>query len=135
MAIIPGHVLVLKLPFADGAPCIKPRTFLVIDNNDSTLDLLNVSSTIGKERKLLFPSNKRIEVYNPPLDYPSFVKLDSLYTIEYFEDLHKSIYKRRPPLDSNELSGLTDEYLKYKERHGVTSVKYVEAFVRQENTL
>ncbi|WP_101844202.1 hypothetical protein [Halobacillus sp. Marseille-P3879] len=136
MPIIAGHALVLSLPFANGTPCNYKRPFLVIENyNNSSLDLLNVSSIRGKERKLLFPSNERINNFNPPLDAPSFIKMDELYTIDYFEDLHKSIYKRRSPIDSSELSRLVNEYTKYSAQNPVTQVRYIETTVRQRNSL
>lgn len=135
MAIVPGHVLVLKLPFASGAPCLRPRPFLVIDRNEDTLDLINVSSSRGKERKLLFESNEPIEKYYPPLDYPSFIKMDELYTIDYFEELHNQIYKRRPPLDSDELTRLTYEYMEYREKNEIAHVRYFETMVKEENSL
>jgi|SRR5690625_565063 len=133
--IIVGHVLALKLPFANGSPCHSKRPFLVIDKKDDTLDLLNISSSRRKERKLLFPSNKKINNYNPPLDEPSFVKLDELYTIDYFDDLTKSIYKRRDPMDSTEVDSIIQEYLGYKQNNEVVNVKYIETKVRQENSL
>jgi len=135
MAIVPGHVLVLKLPFASGFPCLYKRPFLVIERNDETLDLINISSSRGKERKLLFESNESIEEYFPPLDEPSFIKMDELYTIDYFEELHTSIYKRRQPLDADELTRLTYEYIKYKERNEVACVRYMETMIKEENSL
>ncbi len=135
MTIVPGHVLALSLPFANGTPCNYKRPFLVIDKNENTLDLLNVSSVRGKERKLLFPSNEKINDFNPPLDQPSFIKMDELYTIEFFTDLYKSIYKRRPPINPPELSRLTNKYMKYEAQYEVKQVKYLEILVRQENLL
>jgi hypothetical protein len=135
MAIIPGHILALKLPFANGTPCFSKRPFLVIDKHNDTLDLLNVSSSRGKEKKLLYASNESINCYDPPLDQPSFLKLDELYTIDYFDDLHKSIYKGRPPIISEEYARLTNEFFKYKFTYGVSTVKYIETMVRQENYL
>jgi hypothetical protein len=133
--IIPGHVLALQLPFANGAPCNAKRPFLVIDKNNGTLDLLNISSTRGKEKKLLYPSNEKIKNYFPPLDQPSFLKLDELYTIEYFNDLHKSIYKRRKPIIPSEFNRLLHKFYTYKQKNEVKAVRYIEKMVRQENFL
>lgn len=135
MGIIPGHVLALKFPFANGTPCNTKRPFLVIDKKDGNLDLLNISSTRGKERKLLFSSNEKIINWDPPLDQPSFLKMDELYTIDYFEELYKSIYKGRSPINSDEFSRLVGEFMKYQERQEVTHVKYIETMIRQENYL
>lgn len=136
MKIIPGHVLALKLPFANGSQYPTKRPFLVIENNDNkTLELLNISTIKGKERKLLFKSNTKIEKYSPPLDEPSFLKMDELYIIDYFDDLYQSIYKRRDPLDSDEFNRLCDEFYKYKYTNKVTEVRYSKPFVFQENFL
>ncbi|MGG0718654.1 hypothetical protein ABE096_13815 [Robertmurraya massiliosenegalensis] len=135
MTIIPGHVLALKLPFVNGAPCFSKRPFLVIEKQGNILNLLNVSSTKGKEKKLLYPSNEPIKEYDPPLDQPSFLKMDELYTIDYFENLHKSIYKRRAPINTLEFERLISEYMKYKHLYEVTNVKYLASKVKQENFL
>lgn len=135
MPIKLGHVLALNLPFANGAPCKYKRPFLVIDKNSSTLDLLNIASVKGKERKLLFPSNELIKVFNPPLDQPSFIQKDELYTISRFYDLNKSIYKRRPPLHHKELERLIEAYMVYQAKNRVTHVEYAEHKVREINFL
>ena len=54
------------------------RPYLIVKVCVGYIEVLNISSTKGKEHKLLFPNNKEIKLYNPPLDKPSFVKLDSL---------------------------------------------------------
>ncbi|MEK4302383.1 hypothetical protein MKY30_23785 [Oceanobacillus sp. FSL W8-0428] len=133
--IIAGHVLALKLPFANGAPCNSKRPFLVINKNNNTLDLLNISSTRGKEKKLLYKSNEKIRKFFPPLDQPSFVKLDELYTIDEFHELHKSIYKNRDPIDTNEYDRILEKFSIYKATNSVLSVKYIEQKVKEENTL
>jgi hypothetical protein len=133
MTIKVGHALVLNLPFANGSPSFYKRPFLVIDIYDNFIDLLNVSSIKGKEKKLLYPSNKKIINYYPPFDVPSFVKMDELYTIEYFSDLNKSIYKQRPPLDDIEINRVIDSFHIYREYNEIIHVTYLEPFVRKEN--
>jgi len=135
MNIVEGHVLVLNLPFANGTPCKYKRPFLVINKYDNILELLNVSSIKGKEKKLLYPSNEKIKKYFPPLDYPSFIKKDELYIIDSFPELASSIYKRRDPIQTTELSRLVEKYLVYRERHDVTEVKYIETTVKEINSL
>lgn len=133
MSIVEGHVIVLSLPFANGNPCTYKRPFLVIEKTNSILKLLNISSIEGKEHKLLFPSNVIIREYNPPLDYPSFLKLDELYVIDYFDELIRAIYKRRPPLNTNEFNRLLDRFSNYKNSNNVAEVKYMETMVKQLN--
>lgn len=55
---------------------------LVVTARRDYIEVLNVSSIRGKERKLAFPTNERLRIYNPPFVMPSFVKLDSLTRVE-----------------------------------------------------
>ncbi|BAQ11492.1 hypothetical protein OXB_3022 [Bacillus sp. OxB-1] len=75
--------------------------------------LLNVSSTRGKEHKLLFESNEEIFHYNPPFRVSSFVKFDALYKVEKCVELNNCILSRKQKLDSDELTRLIDLYEQY----------------------
>jgi hypothetical protein len=91
-----GSGLYLQIPyFIDGGPCDSPRTFLVIgiDSATNVITALNVSSVEGKEEKLLYSTNHKIEKYNPPFKKSSFVKLDAVYEIEYFTEIEKAIFR------------------------------------------
>ena len=70
----------------------KARYMLVIENNlnDNFIKMINVSSTKNKEHKLLYDSNISIQNYSP-LPVPSFAKLDTLYIIDYFNELENFI--------------------------------------------
>ncbi|MDR2132108.1 MAG: type II toxin-antitoxin system PemK/MazF family toxin [Clostridiales Family XIII bacterium] len=76
--LVPGQVIWAKLPFPDGSTPDYPRPFLVISVDANRVGVLSVSSVKDKARKLLLPSNLKIEKFDPPLVMPSFVKLDSL---------------------------------------------------------
>jgi hypothetical protein len=78
MAFIEGQGVLGRVRFIDGEMPQYDRTYLVVTVGDDFIELLNVSSIKGKERKLAFPTNERLRVYNPPFLKPSFVKLDSL---------------------------------------------------------
>lgn len=71
-----GQGILGRIPFANGNMPEYDRP--VISVNADYIEVLIISSIKGKERKLLFPSNERLKIYDPPFDKPSFVKLDSL---------------------------------------------------------
>lgn len=114
MGIAPGIGLYLKLPYADGGTANKYRPYLVIDFHKNTIDMLNISSVRGKEKKLLYPSNELLDVYNPPFCRPSFVKLDGLYKMEYFEDLKYCMLANGRKLNEGELSRIISKFESYK---------------------
>lgn len=137
MNIIPGHGLLLKLPFADGAPCSKNRTFLVIDVDSQTnkISLLNVSSIVGKAHKILFNSNVVLNNYKPPFMMPSFVKLDALYEIDYFSELDNRILHNGIPYDGNELIRIVDKFNIYRIENNITIVNYDQSQVKTVNSM
>lgn len=76
-----GQGILGKITFVDGTIPAYDRTYLIIKADNYDVSVLNVSSIRGKEHKLGFATNYRICNYNPPFNYPSFVKLDSLTTV------------------------------------------------------
>lgn len=82
MNYIEGQGVLGKVRFVDGEMPPYDRTYLVINVETDYIEVLNVSSIKGKERKLAFPTNERLRAYNPPFLKPSFVKLDSLTPVE-----------------------------------------------------
>lgn len=73
-----GQGVLGKVRFKDGDFPKYPRTYLVVSVTSTQIGLLNISSTAGKEHKLLFPTNRSIKNYEPPFKKDCFVKLDSL---------------------------------------------------------
>lgn len=69
------------IPFKDGIIPQYPRTYIVVLVLNDKIGVLNVSSTFGKEHKLLLNTNLRLIKYKPPFLKDSFVKLDSLVYI------------------------------------------------------
>ncbi|MCQ2387649.1 MAG: hypothetical protein MJ066_04315 [Clostridia bacterium] len=76
-----GQAIFGKIGFVDGQIPEYDRPYLIVMVKDYELGIITVSSTQGKEHKLLFPTNKKLINYNPPFLKPSFVKLDSYQTI------------------------------------------------------
>lgn len=76
-----GQGLLGRIQFPDGTFPSYDRPYLVVSVTATHVGLLNVSSTAGKEHKLLFPENRRLVKHDPPFLKDSFVKLDSLVYI------------------------------------------------------
>ena len=85
MEYVEGQGLLGRIRFRDGAMPEYDRPYLVVSVSDTYIEILNVSSIRGKEKKLLYPTNFALVHYNPPFLKPSFVKLDSLTRINKSE--------------------------------------------------
>lgn len=132
---MPGNGLLLKIPYADGEPPDKQRTFLVINIDKEVVELLNVSSiTREKVRKLLWPSNEILKVFRPPFERPSFVKLDSLYRIKLFEELKYLVLADGQPLDPGELKRIKEKFQKYRNENYINIVFFDKAEVEKYNS-
>lgn len=60
MQFIAGQGVLGCIQFKDGQMPEYDRTYLVISTGADYIELLNVSTIKGKERKLFFPFNERI---------------------------------------------------------------------------
>lgn len=128
MNIHPGQGVAVILPwFADGATGGYKRTLLVIsiDTVLNQFSLLNVSTIKDKEHKLQLPSNEPLKTYKPPFNRPSFVKLDVVYTIDYFLDFNKAIFKSGA-LPPSELTRIVTLYNQYSQNHKVRKIHFNE---------
>jgi hypothetical protein len=136
MRIVPGNGLLLSIPFADSGTCSNRRVFIVIEtcNSLNSLKVLNISSIAGKAHKLLFASNEIINNHNPPFREPSFVKLDALYELEYFQELNLSILNHGNILDPNELNRILTKFNGYSLTSSVNRVFYNSRQVKHYNS-
>lgn len=103
MKFVEGHGVLGKVRFVDGKMPEYDRTYLVVTVSTEYIEVLNVSSIKGKERKLAFPTNERLKSYNPPFLKPSFVKLDSLTRVEKSDWHNLTVLNKGNSLDLNEL--------------------------------
>lgn len=113
----------------------KKRYMLVInyDNETNTLKMINVSSLKGKEHKLLYDSNIEIKQYFP-LKVPTFAKLDTLYTIDNFDDLQNFVSFNGIKLNSTELSNIKIQRYNYIKAANITNViNYTEQDFKRSN--
>lgn len=111
MQFIEGQGILGKIRFVDGKMPKYDRTYLVVNVETRYIEVLNVSSIKGKERKLAFSTNKRIQAYNPPFLKPSFVKLDSLTRVDKSELEGVHILNNGRTLDSDELKRIKNDLM------------------------
>lgn len=104
MSFIEGQGILGKIRFVDGEFPAYDRTYLVVTVKEDYIEVLNVSSIRGKERKLAFPTNERLRTYNPPFLMPSFVKLDSLTRVESSDWDKLQVLNSGRSLDGTELA-------------------------------
>lgn len=108
MLFIEGQGILGKIRFVDGEFPAYDRTYLVVTAEADYIEVLNVSSIKGKERKLAFPANERLRSYNPPFVMPSFVKLDSLTRVESSDWGNLQVLNSGRTLDRAELERIKE---------------------------
>lgn len=104
MNFMEGQGILGKIRFVDGEFPAYDRTYLVITAKTDYIEVLNVSSVRGKERKLAFPTNEKLISYNPPFVMPSFVKLDSLTRVNSSDWGNLQVLNSGRTLDGTELA-------------------------------
>ena len=104
MSFIEGQGILGKIRFMDGEFPAYDRTYLVVTAKSEYIEVLNVSSIKGKERKLAFLTNEQLRLYNPPFVMPSFVKLDSLTRVESSDWGNLHVLNSGRTLDRTELA-------------------------------
>jgi hypothetical protein len=110
-----GQGILGKLKFVDGTIPDKNRTYIIVDVSEDgqKIKVLNVSSVKGKEHKLAFPYNLRINRYNPPFLKDSFVKLDSLTEVDSSDFSSIIILNNGNKLDSDEMDTIIQRLSAY----------------------
>lgn len=113
----------------------KSRYMLVVeyDKNDNVVKMINVSSLKNKEHNLLYSSN--IEINNHiPLPVPSFAKVNTLYTIDYFKDLEKYVSFNGQVLGEVQFKYINQYRLNYMKDKETEIVQYTENEFKKFNT-
>ena len=81
-----GQAIWAKINFKQGTAAKYRRPYLIVKvHSDNKIDIIDISSTKGKEHKLMYGSNCHLSKYNPPFSTDSFVKIDSLRTINLLD--------------------------------------------------
>ena len=104
MNFVEGQGVLGKIRFVDGGFPPYDRTYLIVTVGQDYMEVLNVSSVKGKERKLAFPTNERLKTYDPPFKKPSFVQLDSLTRVESTDWDNLQVLNSGRTLDITELA-------------------------------
>lgn len=105
-----GQGVIGSIRFKDGTMPEYRRVYLVVRVEAEYIEVLNLSSVRGKERKLAYDSNRRIIKYNPPFHKPSFVKLDSLIRVAKEDAEELAVLSDGQKLDAEELSAILTLY-------------------------
>lgn len=100
---VEGQGILGKIRFVDGELPEYNRTYLIINVTSEYIEVLNVSSIRGKERKLDFSTNERLRSFKPPFLKPSFVKLDSLTQVKRADWIELQVLHNGATLDQGEL--------------------------------
>ena len=106
MGFVAGQGVLGRIRFVDGTIPAYDRTYLVVNVEADYIEVLNVSSIRGKEKKLMYPTNKALQKYNPPFRKPSFVKLDSLTIVPRAEWANLHTLSGGAVLDASEFSAV-----------------------------
>lgn len=132
-----GQFLNFLPPTLDGDTISSKRRYmLVIDiqKENNIIKMLNVSSIKNRKANLWYDYNVEIENYFP-LSKPSFAKLNTTYTINYFKDLEQYISKNGIKLNCNEFNKIIKEREKIKNRYKIKNIEYTEKEFRKYNEI
>ncbi|BDR57467.1 hypothetical protein KIMC2_20780 [Xylocopilactobacillus apis] len=89
------------------------RPYLIVKVLENGVHVLNVSSSAGKENKLIFKSNYLLSNNYPPFPKSSFVKLDSRKLILYDEFQTFNLMCKGQKLNPKDLDYILNNYLKW----------------------
>ncbi|MBS5816150.1 MAG: hypothetical protein KIC96_15865 [Enterococcus casseliflavus] len=103
-----GQGVLGKITFLNGSEPKGNRPYLVVETTSEGCYVLDVSSSKGKERKLLMDSNHSLEQYDPPFILDSFVKLDSKKFVSNLEISKLRVLKGGSILNQKDLKTILD---------------------------
>lgn len=137
MKIEEGQILKFIPPLLDGNSSENKKRYMLVvgcDDENNTIKMLNVSSIKGKEHKLIYDSNLEIKNYSP-LPVPTFVKLETMYMIDNFNDLQNFISFNGVKLDSEELSNIKLQRYNYiKDSKPTNVINFTEEDFKRSNS-
>ena len=104
-----GQAIWAKINFKQGMIAKYNRPYLIVKvHSDSVIDILDVSTTKGKEHKLVYSSNFHLSNYDPPFPRDSFVKIDSLRTINLL-DIEYELLKNGECLCDQDMKSISNK--------------------------
>ncbi len=131
-----GQILWLKIRFnnsGDISNTEHPYLILEIDNSVKLIEVGQIDSL--KPYKLVYRANKPIYITNPTetvLTKDSYIQLDNLIQIEYFEDL-KKFRRTNDTLSQGRLSSIISDYKEYHNNNIISPIKSV--YITQDELL
>lgn len=105
-------------PKLDGNSIDEKRRYMIVAKNDSnrTIEMINISKISGKNSMNLIKDYNVILNDYCPLRLPSFAKTNTLYKIEYFEELENYICFNGRKLNDRDFLNIIAERQKYVKR-------------------
>ncbi|MFR5766190.1 MAG: hypothetical protein ACLUF5_06415 [Clostridia bacterium] len=96
----------------------EKRRYMIVAKNDSnrTIEMINISKISGKNSMNLIKDYNVILNDYCPLRLPSFAKTNTLYKIEYFEELENYICFNGRKLNDRDFLNIIAERQKYVKR-------------------
>jgi len=113
-----GQFLNFIPPKLEGNSIDEKRRYMIVAKNDSnrTIEMINISKISGKNSMNLIKDYNDILNDYCPLRLPSFAKTNTLYKIEYFEELENYICFNGRKLNDRDFLNIIAERQKYVKR-------------------
>jgi hypothetical protein len=129
-----GQVIALKIRYNNvGVTASGPHPYIIVSTNDDYVEVLQVDSLKGKERKAAFRSNKTIFCDNPNetvIDVDSYAQLDNRFTIEQHLGLLR-FRRQTDKLSQGKLKTLIEAYREYQSNNVIDENKIVHMTVEE----
>ena len=113
-----GQFLNFILPKLESNSIDEKRRYMIVAKNDSnrTIEMINISKISGKNSMNLIKDYNVILNDYCPLRLPSFAKTNTLYKIDYFEELENYICFNGRKLNDRDFLNIIAERQKYVKR-------------------
>ena len=122
-----GQFLNFILPKLESNSIDEKRRYMIVAKNDSnrTIEMINISKISGKNSMNLIKDYNVILNDYCPLRLPSFAKTNTLYKIEYFEELENYICFNGRKLNDRDFLNIIAERQKYVKRTNKNNIIYI----------
>lgn len=130
-----GQFLNFLPPVLDGNIISDKRRYMLvieIEKENNIIKMLNVSSIKNRKANLWYDYNLEIEDYYP-LPKPSFVKLNAVYSLEYFVGLEQFVAKDGRKLSNKEFEIIINEKQKIEKKYKPRKIKFTERQFKKYN--
>jgi len=129
MLIEPGQVLTLNMQVSNSGLILYGHPYLVLYANEDNnyIEIAQVDSLKGKEFKAARKTNKIIFCDEPQetvIDKDSYIQLDNLLRIEYFDEL-VLLRRQQDKLSINKFNDVLHTYEAYQSTHFLDENKQV----------